>query len=100
MGTDKVPANRPEDRQTRDKSETSNESDMGLTPREFETLVWLMRGLPSKDIALRMRLEDITVRKYISHLLVHLNLRRRTELIVMLADKGSSSASAGHESSA
>jgi hypothetical protein len=28
------------------------------------------------------------VRKYISHLLAHFNLRRRTELIVMLADRG------------
>ncbi|MDI7066276.1 LuxR C-terminal-related transcriptional regulator, partial [Klebsiella pneumoniae] len=60
----------------------------GLTPREFETLAWLVRGLPSKTIALRMGLEDITVRKYISHLLAHFNLRRRTELIVMLADRG------------
>ncbi len=35
-----------------------------------------------------MGLEDITVRKYISHLLAHFNLRRRTELIVMLANNG------------
>jgi hypothetical protein len=35
-----------------------------------------------------MGLEDITVRKYTSHLLAHFNLRRRTELIVMLADNG------------
>ncbi|CAB3646590.1 Transcriptional activator protein ExaE [Paraburkholderia sediminicola] len=86
--TDKVPANRPDDRQARAKSETSNASELGLTPREFETLALLVRGLPSKAIALRMGLEDITVRKYISHLLAHFNLRRRTELIVMLADKG------------
>jgi DNA-binding NarL/FixJ family response regulator len=61
---------------------------LGLTTREFETLTWLARGLPSKSIALKMGLEDVTVRKYISHLLAHFNLRRRTELIVMLADKG------------
>jgi DNA-binding NarL/FixJ family response regulator len=61
---------------------------LGLTPREYETLAWLARGLPSKAIASKMGLEDITVRKYISHLLAHFNLRRRTELIVMLADKG------------
>lgn len=69
-------------------TESSTASDLGLTPREFETLAWLVRGLPSKAIASRMGLEDITVRKYISHLLAHFNLRRRTELIVMLADKG------------
>ncbi|QGZ66229.1 response regulator [Paraburkholderia acidisoli] len=65
-----------------------NTPSFGLTPREFETLAWLVRGLPSKAIAAKMGLEDITVRKYISHLLAHFNLRRRTELIVMLADKG------------
>lgn len=61
---------------------------LGLTPREFETLAWLVRGLPSKTIAAKMGLEDITVRKYISHLLAHFDVRRRTELIVMMADKG------------
>jgi DNA-binding NarL/FixJ family response regulator len=66
----------------------STASGLGLTPREFETLAWLVRGLPSKAIALKMGLEDITVRKYVSHLLAHFNLRRRTELIVMLADRG------------
>jgi DNA-binding NarL/FixJ family response regulator len=61
---------------------------LGLTHREFETLAWLVRGLPSKAIAVKMGLEDITVRKYISHLLAHFDVRRRTELIVLMADKG------------
>jgi hypothetical protein len=52
------------------------------------TLAWLVRGLPSKAIALRMGIEDITVRKYVSHLLAHFILRRRTELIATLADRG------------
>ena len=63
-------------------------ADFGLTPREFETLRWLVRGLPTKTIASRMGLEDITVRKYVSQLLAHFNVRRRTELIVMLAESG------------
>ncbi|MFM0741970.1 response regulator transcription factor [Paraburkholderia xenovorans] len=88
MDADKAAANGREDRQPRVKSETSNAFELGLTPREFETLAWLVRGLPSKAIALRMGLEDITVRKYVSHLLAHFNLRRRTELIVMLANSG------------
>jgi DNA-binding NarL/FixJ family response regulator len=70
---------------------SAHESDaaaLGLTTREFETLRWLVRGLPSKAIAVRMRLEDVTVRKYISRLLEHFHVRRRTELIVTLADKG------------
>jgi DNA-binding NarL/FixJ family response regulator len=55
--------------------ETWDASGLGLTPREFETLAWLARGLPSKAIASKMGLEDITVRKYTSHLLAHFNLR-------------------------
>jgi DNA-binding NarL/FixJ family response regulator len=88
MGTDEPPANGPKDAQPGVNSDLSTASELGLTPKEFETLAWLVRGLPSKAIALRMGLEDITVRKYVSHLLAHFNLRRRTELIVMLADRG------------
>ena len=88
MGTEEAPANGPGKAQPNGNSEMSTASGLGLSPREFETLAWLVRGLPSKAIALKMGLEDITVRKYVSHLLAHFNLRRRTELIVMLADKG------------
>jgi DNA-binding NarL/FixJ family response regulator len=68
--------------------QVADAASLGLTQREFETLAWLVRGLPSKSIASKMGLEDVTVRKYISNLLAHFNLRRRTELIVMLADRG------------
>jgi DNA-binding NarL/FixJ family response regulator len=88
MRTDEAPANGLGKARLSCPSEMTNASELGLTPREFETLAWLVRGLPSKAIALKMGLEDITVRKYVSHLLAHFNLRRRTELIVMLADKG------------
>ena len=88
MGTEEASANGAGSAQPSGHSEMSNASELGLTPREFETLAWLVRGLPSKAIALKMGLEDITVRKYVSHLLAHFNLRRRTELIVMLADRG------------
>jgi DNA-binding NarL/FixJ family response regulator len=88
MGTDEAPLGQHPQAQSSATSEVSDAAGLKLTPREFETLTWLARGLPSKAIALRMGLEDITVRKYVSHLLAHFNLRRRTELIVMLADKG------------
>lgn len=88
MGTYEAPANGSGKAQPSGSSELSSASELGLTPREFETLAWLVRGLPSKAIASKMGLEDITVRKYVSHLLAHFHLRRRTELIVMLADRG------------
>ncbi|MGF6767794.1 DNA-binding NarL/FixJ family response regulator [Paraburkholderia sp. GAS199] len=88
LQSDTISANGLADRQSAFHSELISASELGLTPREFETLAWLARGLPSKAIALKMGLEDITVRKYVSHLLAHFNLRRRTELIVMLANRG------------
>lgn len=88
ISTDEARIDRHSKAQSRATLEVSDAAGLKLTPRELETLTWLARGLPSKAIALRMGLEDITVRKYISHLLAHFHLRRRTELIVMLADKG------------
>ncbi|GJH13638.1 response regulator transcription factor [Caballeronia novacaledonica] len=70
------------------KPKISTASDLRLAPREFECLAWLTRGLPTKSIATHMGLEDITVRKYVSNLLQHFNVRRRTELIVALAESG------------
>jgi two-component system, NarL family, nitrate/nitrite response regulator NarL len=62
--------------------------ELGLTPREFDTLKWVVLGYPTKTIAQRMGVEDITIRKYVSSLLAHFNVRRRTELIVYVAKSG------------
>jgi two-component system nitrate/nitrite response regulator NarL len=61
---------------------------VAMTPREKETLSWLLRGLPTKSIASKMGVEDITIRKYVSHLLARFNVHRRTELIAMMSDHG------------
>lgn len=87
-GSDEASENGPQKAPSSSSGAMSDASGLGLTPKEFETLSWLVRGLPSKTIALKMGIEDITVRKHISRLLTHFNLRRRTELIVMLADRG------------
>jgi hypothetical protein len=58
-----------------------------LTASEFKTMTWFARRLPSKTIAVKMGRECATVRKYTSQLLKHSQLRRRTEPIVMLADR-------------
>lgn len=88
MGEVPASAGRSDNRPLADPQHITDAMALGLTVREFETLAWLVRGLPSKTIASRMGLEDVTVRKYISNLLAHFHLRRRTELIVMLADQG------------
>jgi two-component system nitrate/nitrite response regulator NarL len=59
---------------------------VAMTPREKETLSWLLRGLPTKSIASKMGVEDITIRKYVSHLLARFNVHRRTELIAMMSE--------------
>ncbi|OTP71776.1 Nitrate/nitrite response regulator protein [Caballeronia sordidicola] len=63
-------------------------SPVAMTPRERETLSWLLRGLPTKSIASKMGVEDITIRKYVSHLLARFNVHRRTELIAMMSGHG------------
>jgi two-component system, NarL family, nitrate/nitrite response regulator NarL len=62
--------------------------ELGLTHREFDTLKWVVLGYPTKTIAQKMGVEDITIRKYVSNLLAHFNVRRRTELIVYVAKSG------------
>jgi two-component system, NarL family, nitrate/nitrite response regulator NarL len=62
--------------------------ELALTPREFDTLRWVVLGYPTKTIAQKMGVEDITIRKYVSSLLAHFNVRRRTELIVYVAKSG------------
>jgi two-component system, NarL family, nitrate/nitrite response regulator NarL len=65
-----------------------NAQTLGISPRLFDTLRLVVQGYPNKTIAREMGVEEITVRKYVSTLLAHFNVRRRTELIVYVAKSG------------
>ena len=50
-----------------------------LSPREREILEWLAQGLPNKEIARRMGVNDGTVRWHLRHVYDKLHVRSRTE---------------------
>ncbi|MFM0521508.1 response regulator transcription factor [Caballeronia jiangsuensis] len=57
---------------------------LGLAQREYETLVWLVEGLPDKAIANTMGIAGTTVRKYVSRLLGHFHAANRGALIRLM----------------
>lgn len=54
----------------------------GLTPRQFDVLQGLLRGLPNKLIARELGLTDGTVKMHIAAILRALQARNRTEAVV------------------
>lgn len=64
-------------------------SDFALSPRMTEVLFYLCQGLPNKGIARQMGISEGTVRKtYVSELLRHFKVTRRTELIIEVSRLG------------
>lgn len=75
----------PSERQAAAKTLT----DFALSPRMTEVLYYLCQGLPNKGIARQMGISEGTVRKtYVSELLRHFKVTRRTELIIEVSRLG------------
>ena len=55
-----------------------------LSPREVETLRYVADGLLNKQIALRMRLHEGTVKNYVSNLLSELGVDSRIQLALQV----------------
>lgn len=63
--------------------------DFALSPRMTEVLYYLCQGMPNKGIARQMGISEGTVRKtYVSELLRHFKVTRRTELIIEVSRLG------------
>lgn len=63
--------------------------DFSLSPRMTEVLYYLCQGMPNKGIARQMGISEGTVRKtYVSELLRHFKVTRRTELIIEVSRLG------------
>lgn len=54
---------------------------LGISPREFEVLSLIAKGLSNKDIARRLHISPNTVKTHVARLLDKLDARRRTEAI-------------------
>jgi two-component system response regulator NreC len=60
-----------------------------LTARELEVLRELQTGATNRQIAARLMISEQTVKNHVSHILAHLNLKSRHELIKYTRRRGS-----------
>ncbi|MGZ5026331.1 MAG: response regulator [Methylobacter sp.] len=61
---------------------------LGLTPREFEVLGWLVRGLCNKEIARKLDIGEQTVKNHLRPIFQKFGVVRRTELLIKVFEKG------------
>lgn len=69
----------------RDLSELSG---LGLTNRQIEVLSWVVRGLRNKEIARKLDISEVMVKKHITPALQALGVTDRTKLLVELSRHG------------
>jgi DNA-binding NarL/FixJ family response regulator len=66
----------------------SNPSSVGLTPREFEVLGWLVQGKSNKEIARNLGIEEQTVKNHLRPIFQKFGVARRAELLVKVFELG------------
>jgi DNA-binding NarL/FixJ family response regulator len=66
----------------------SDPASLGLTPREFEVLRWLVQGKCNKVIARELGIEEQTVRNHLRPIFQKFGVARRAELLVKVFEQG------------
>jgi Response regulator containing a CheY-like receiver domain and an HTH DNA-binding domain len=66
----------------------TNPASLGLTPREFEVLGWLVQGLCNKEIARKLGIEEQTIKNHLRPIFQKFGVARRTELLVKAFEQG------------
>jgi DNA-binding NarL/FixJ family response regulator len=66
----------------------SDPDSLGLTPREFEVLTWLVQGKCNKAIARQLGIEEQTVRNHLRPIFQKFGVARRAELLVKVFERG------------
>lgn len=66
----------------------SDSAALGLTPREFEVLSWLVQGKCNKEIARQLEIEEQTVKNHLRPIFQKFGVARRAELMVKVFELG------------
>ncbi|WP_446811599.1 response regulator [Methylomonas sp. 2BW1-5-20] len=66
----------------------TDSASVGLTPREFEVLTWLVQGIGNKQIARQLGIEEQTVRNHLRPIYQKFGVAKRTELLVKVFERG------------
>ena len=54
---------------------------LGISNREYEVLLQVVKGLSNKEIGEKLHLSESTIKTHVSNLLVKLDVKRRTQAI-------------------
>lgn len=65
----------------------TNPSSLGLTPREFEVLGWLVQGKCNKEIARKLGIEEQTVKNHLRPIFQKFAVSKRAELLVKVFER-------------
>ena len=66
----------------------SDSSDLGLTPRQMDVLRCLLRGMSTKLICRELKLQEGTVKSHVQAVFHALNVRTRTQAVVVASRRG------------
>ncbi len=61
-------------------------SSLGISQREYETLIQITKGLSNKEIAEVLFVSESTIKTHVSNLFLKLNAKRRTQAIQIAKD--------------
>ena len=61
---------------------------LGISPREYEVLQEIAKGLSNQEIAEKLFISETTVKSHVSSLLAKLDARRRTQAVQNARDMG------------
>jgi two-component system nitrate/nitrite response regulator NarL len=71
-----------------DMPKVSDPASLGLTPKQFEVLTWLVQGIGNKQIARQLGIEEQTVRNHLRPIYQKFGVAKRTELLVKVFERG------------
>jgi len=80
--------NRPSPSSVNEMRTVTDPASLGLTPREFEVLSWLVQGKCNKAIARELGIEEQTVRNHLRPIFQKFGVARRAELLVRVFEQG------------